>query len=100
MTATVDGVRVKLPASGPADPKLYVTALGLLDCDRAGIDADAGTVWVGNTKDRVRYALDLAVLDELEALGWVRMDGAHDELTVTPAGRYWCERFLKLNGRA
>jgi hypothetical protein len=88
----------KVPAAGPRDPRLYLTALALLDADAGSIDPDTGRLWVGNRRRKVRYEVDPAVLDRLIELGWVDDTRAHDELHLTEAGRYWLARFLKANG--
>lgn len=97
-TTTTTTTALKVPKSGPADPRVYLVLLSLVDCDRAAIDAETGEVWVGNTADRVRWTIDPAHLDTLIELKWVDDGRAHDELHVTPQGHYWLSRFLKLNG--
>lgn len=96
MTATA----YRTPANAPADERLYLTLLVLLDCDQGVIERDSGQLWAIDGRRKVRYALDLGVIDELESLGWIDTASTHDGVSVTAKGRYWLTRFAKLNGRS
>lgn len=96
MTATA----YRCPPNAPADERLYLTVLVLANCDQGLIERESGQLWAIDVGRRVRYAIDLEVIDELERLGWIDTASTHDGVSVTARGRYWVKRFAKLNGRS
>jgi hypothetical protein len=112
--------RTRLPPAGPRDPAVW---WHLVLMDGAGreyraaqasaeaqgddpaavpfsggvIERATGLVWLVSSGTRTMVLLDLSVIDELVRLGWLD-DAAHDELTLTERGRYWLERYTRLNG--
>jgi hypothetical protein len=92
-------VAYRTPPNAPADERLYLTALVLVECDQGVIERDSGQLWAIDSRRKVRYAVALEVIDELERLGWVSLADGHDAVSVTDKGRYWLRRFARLNGR-
>jgi hypothetical protein len=118
MTGTASPTR--LPPTGPRDPAVW---WHLVLMDGAGreyraaqaaaeargddpaavpfsggvIERETGAVWVVSAATQTKVLLDLAAIDELVRLGWLD-DATHDELNVTERGRYWLERYTRLNG--
>lgn len=88
----------KLPPAGPRTESTWLTLLGLATCPAGSIDPDTGDVWVYDPAERIKFRVDPADIDVLVSLGWVDDSRGHDRLDVTPAGVYWCRRFIKLNG--